>query len=139
MSQPFIVVLLVIATATLQLGSQTMLDRMNDVMGKSRAGHAAPRRWAYSIAAVVVLMVGHMLQIAVWALCYYAWGDLGSMRDCLYFSLASFTTVGANDLDLQPIHRMAGAVEAGVGMLMFGWSTALLVEIIRRTSRLQRT
>lgn len=139
MLQPFIIILMVIATGTLQLGSQTMLGRMTDVMGKSRAGHAVSRHWAYSIAAVVILMVGHMLQIAVWALCYYSWGDLGSMRSCLYFSMASFTTVGADDLDLQPVHRMAGAVEAGVGMLMFGWSTALLVDIIQRTSRLRRT
>ena len=139
MLQPFIIVLMVIATGTLQLGSQTKLDWMIDNIGKSRAGHAVPRRWAYSIAAVVVLMIGHMLQVAVWALCYYSWGDLGSIRNCFYFSLASFTTVGANDLDLQPIHRMAGTVEAGVGMLMFGWSTALLVEIIQRSSRFRRT
>jgi len=33
---------------------------------------------------------------------------------------------------------MAGAVEAGIGMLMFGWSTALLVDIIQRARQLRQ-
>lgn len=133
MLQPIIIVLMIIATGTLQLGSQTVLDRTVGVLENARGSHMASRRWAYSITAVIVLMVGHMLQVSIWATSYYAWGALGSMRDCFYFSLASFTTVGANDLELQPGHRMAGVVEAGVGMLMFGWSTALLVDVIQRT------
>ena len=32
-------------------------------------------------------------------------------------------------------HRIAGAVESAVGMLMFGWSTALLVRVVQRTDR----
>lgn len=138
MLQPLIIVLMIIATGTLQLGSQSALNRAMGALENAPDSHMVPRRWAYSITAVIVLMVGHMLQVSVWAASYYAWGKLGSMRDCFYFSLASFTTVGANDLALQPAHRMAGVVEAGVGMLMFGWSTALLVDVIQRTRRRPR-
>jgi voltage-gated potassium channel Kch len=75
-------------------------------------------------------MVG---EIIVWALLYYAWGELGGFANSIYFSLASFTTVGASELVLSPAHRLAGALEAGVGMLMVGWSTALLFEVIQTT------
>jgi len=49
--------------------------------------------------------------------------------------LANFTTVGASDITLPPLHRMVGALESAAGMLMFGWSTALLVHVVQRTDR----
>ena len=35
-------------------------------------------------------------------------------------------------------HRMVGAIEAAAGMMMFGWSTALLVSVVQRTNRRPR-
>lgn len=88
----------------------------------------------HSTTAVLVLMAGHMLQVAMWALLYhFEWGEFRSFGNALYFSLASFTTVGAAELSLSPAHRMVGALESAVGMLMFGWSTALLVRVVQRT------
>ena len=64
----------------------------------------------------------------MWAVVYHDhWNEFVDLKSALYFSLASFTTLGANDLALPPDHRMIGALEAAAGMLMFGWSTALLV------------
>ena len=87
------------------------------------------------LVAVLVLLAGMLLQVAAWALLYYHWGELGSFANCLYFSLASYTTVGASDLALSRPHRMLGALEAAVGMLMFGWSTALLIRVINLSHR----
>ena len=36
---------------------------------------------------------------------------------------------------LPPQHRMIGAFESAAGMMMFGWSTALLVAVVVRTDR----
>ena len=85
------------------------------------------------MAAVTILALGLIVQVVLWALLYYSWGDLGSFTNCAYFSLASFTTVGASGLSLSAFHRIVGASESAVGMLMFGWSTALLFEVIQRT------
>ena len=46
--------------------------------------------------------------------------------------------LGANDLALPPDHRMVGALEAAAGMLMFGWSTALLVGVVQRADHRPR-
>ena len=85
---------------------------------------------------VAILTMGHLCQVTIWAIRYYTWGELGdNFFNSFYFSLASFTTVRAAELALSPEHRVVGAVEAAIGMLMFGWSTALLVEVINRADR----
>ena len=59
---------------------------------------------AHSVVAVMVLMPGTSLQVTMWALLYHY--RLGRVRrpssSALYFSLASFTTLGANELALPP-------------------------------------
>ncbi|WP_421994704.1 ion channel [Reyranella sp.] len=90
----------------------------------------------HSVTAVVILLIGHVLQVMMWAALYYdAWGEFGSFGNALYFSLASFTTLGANELTLPPSHRLIGAFESAAGMMMFGWSTALLVSVVQRADR----
>ena len=56
-------------------------------------------------------------------------------ENAVYRIIDGLTTLGANDLTLSNGHRIAGAVESAVGMLMFGWSTALLVRVVQRTDR----
>ena len=88
----------------------------------------------HSVLAVLILLTGHILQVIIWALAYhYYWDGFVSCASAVYFSLASFTTLGANDLAVPPHHRLVGALEAAAGMLMFGWSTALLVAVVQRT------
>jgi Ion channel len=88
----------------------------------------------HSVAAVLILMTGHLLQVILWAIVYhYHWDEFANFGSAIYFSLASFSTVGAVDLVLPPGHRLVGALEAAAGMLMFGWSTALLVAVVQRT------
>ena len=87
---------------------------------------------------VVVLLILHLLEAAVWAT-YYRLADLlPDMPTAMYFSLTSYTTVGYGDIVL-PSSRFLGPTEAGVGILMFGWSTGIIVTTITRIygSRLQ--
>lgn len=72
------------------------------------------------------------------ALYFYDWGAFKSFGIAMYFSLASFTTLGASELTLPPHHRLIGAFESAAGMMMFGWSTALLVAVVVRTDRRAR-
>jgi hypothetical protein len=129
--------LLVVGTGMVQVLAQLTLSGMMEVLPHPRQS-SLPTFYmlAHSVVAVVVLMTGHMLQVTMWALLYHF--DLGEFRNfgsALYFSLASFTTVGAGELSLSPGHRMVGALESAAGMLMFGWSTALLVRVVQRTDR----
>lgn len=124
------------ATGMVQVMAQLALSWLMDVIPTPRAAvHKTSYMLLHSVLAVLVLMSGHVLQVMMWALLYYDWGELGDFSQSFYFSLACFTTLGASELNLSPAHRIAGAVESAVGMLMFGWSTALLVRVVQRTDR----
>jgi hypothetical protein len=132
--------LMIVATGVIQVLAQLVLSWMMDVL-PSPSQSRYPRFYmlTHSVTAVVILMAGHILQVAMWAMVYhYHWNEFVNFKSALYFSLASFTTLGANDLALPPDHRMIGALEAAAGMLMFGWSTALLVGVVQRTDHRPR-
>lgn len=132
-SDSLINALLVIGTGVVQLFVQLMLDRISSafyVVWGPR--YSTVEKTTITVIAILVVMAGHLCEVSIWALRFYELGELGGIVNSFYFSLASFTTVGASELALSPAHRLAGAIEAAIGMLMFGWSTALLVKIIQR-------
>jgi hypothetical protein len=132
--------LMIVATGVIQVVAQLVLSHTMDVLpSPSLSRHPRFYMLTHSVAAVVILMIGHILQVTMWALVYHDhWNEFVDLKSALYFSLASFTTLGATDLALPPEHRMVGALEAAAGMLMFGWSTALLVGVVQRTDHQSR-
>ncbi len=130
-------VLLVGATGVIQVLAQLALSHVLERL-PSPPQTRYPKFYmlTHSVSAVVILLIGHLLQVTMWAALYYdAWDEFGSFNNALYFSLASFTTLGASDLSLAHVHRMMGAFESAAGMMMFGWSTALLVSVVQRADR----
>jgi voltage-gated potassium channel Kch len=69
---------------------------------------------------------------------YLQIGALNTLEKSLYFSTVSFTTLGYGDVTLQPHYRVLGSFEALVGILMAGWSTALLVAGIQKIIAMRR-
>lgn len=71
-------------------------------------------------------------EIWAWAILYYASPitSIHSIEMALYFSMATFTTVGYGDVVLPHFERLLSGMQATSGMLLFGWSTAFMFEII---------
>jgi hypothetical protein len=59
-------------------------------------------------------------------------GAIESLEPAVYFSLVSFTTLGFGDITLDDNWRLLSALCAANGLLLFGFSTAFLVELMRR-------
>jgi len=85
----------------------------------------------------IVLMALHVVEIAVWALAYLLLlpGDiLNTFEKATYFSAVTFTTLGYGDITLVDHEwRLLSGVEALVGILLVGWTTAFLFAVVQRS------
>lgn len=88
---------------------------------------------AIVLGALFVMLV-HTVQVWIWAVTFHLTGALNGFETSLYFSLVSFTTVGYGDITLGPEWRLLSGITAANGFLSFGWSTAYMVELVRRTA-----
>ena len=91
--------------------------------------------------AVAAFWILGVLTISVWgwAALYMALGLFNSLEPALYFSIASFTTVGYGDVVLAPGWRLLAGMTATHGLLNFGLFTAFLVEIFNLPNRARRS
>jgi hypothetical protein len=53
--------------------------------------------------------------------------------DLLYFAFVNYTTLGYGDVLPVERWRLLGPITAMNGVLLFGWSTAVIFEVLRRT------
>jgi hypothetical protein len=100
-----------------------------------QTGTSQPRLLAREVQVVRVvslLLLLHLAESAVWALYYFAASLLADVETAFYFSLTSYTTLGYGDVVLPPRARILGPIEGAVGILTFGWSTAIMVAAIPR-------
>jgi hypothetical protein len=85
------------------------------------------------IAAVSVLMIAHASEVLVWALAYSIVNAAPSGADLAYFAFVNYTTLGYGDITPVELWRLFGPITAMNGVLLFGWSTAVIFEVLRRT------
>ena len=87
-------------------------------------------------AVLSLLMLGLFLftfiESLLWALVYLRVGAIGQLEEALYFSMVTFTTLGYGDITLDSSWRLLASFEAGTGILIFGWSTAIVVAYMQR-------
>ena len=84
------------------------------------------------IAATAWLMASHIIGVGLWASLFVTIGAISELEPAVYFSLVTFTTLGYGDITLTEQWRILGAVCAVNGLLLFGFTTALLVELMSR-------
>jgi type IV secretory pathway TrbD component len=95
--------------------------------------HGAARLVAIMIGTVSALMVTHISEVIVWSVAYATTGAAPTGTDPLYFAFVNYTTLGYGDVIPVERWRLIGPMTAMNGVLLFGWSTAVIFEILRRT------
>jgi hypothetical protein len=111
------------------------------VVGAARAAaatkpsHPRLRLVIVMIAVVAVLMAFHLAEVAVWSLAYRVVDAAPQGVDLLYFAFVNYTTLGYGDVVPVENWRLLGPMTALNGVLLIGWSTAVIFEALRRALR----
>jgi hypothetical protein len=82
-------------------------------------------------AITMVLFIGMLVQVTVWAIVFVAVGEVEGFRTAAYFSMVNFTSLGYGDITLSADRAILGPMEAANGILMLGLSTSALFAVLR--------
>lgn len=85
------------------------------------------------IGTALVLMAAHVLEVLVWARTYQLVGAAPAHSNPVYFAFVNYTTLGYGDIVPVAGWRLLGPITAMNGVLLVGWSTAVLYAVLRRT------
>ena len=85
--------------------------------------------------AAVLLVVASFLQIGVWAVVLWMFGNFGRVEDVVYFSGTTYTTLGTGKHVLMSPYRVLEPMEAINGILVAGLNTATLFAILSSVAR----
>lgn len=121
--------LIIACVVTHALSLELLLRRLNAIAPKwdrrlPHFGHII-----IMIVVVLGLFAAHAIEAWIWALFYWASGEVATLHDAVYFSTVTYTTLGYGDIVLSPAWNITSSLQAVSGILMFGWSTAFLVNV----------
>jgi hypothetical protein len=81
---------------------------------------------------VLMMFYVSLFEALIWALTYLAVGAISGLEEALYFSTVTYTTLGYGDVLLDQSWRLLASFQAANGIIMFGWTTALIVNYVNR-------
>jgi len=95
--------------------------------------HQSLRLIVVMTATVSVLMAAHIAEVVAWSIAYAIVDVAPPGTDLIYFAFVNYTTLGYGDVT--PLQRwsLLGPMTAMNGVLLFGWSTAVIFEVLSRT------
>lgn len=134
MTRQFLVgTLVIVATVLVNAGIFALAARRIDALYPSalrRIRRTGPTLLV--IAGVLSVLVALTVDTWLWALVLERTGALPDLESSVYFALVSFTTLGFGDLVLEREWRILSGLIGANGLLIFGWSTAFMVALIRK-------
>ena len=81
--------------------------------------------------AMVMLVIGNLAQVAIWAGLFKVVGEFSAFSDAFYHSAVNFATLGYGDVVMSAERRLLGPLEAINGVIMIGVSTSFLLAIVQ--------
>ncbi|WP_421693910.1 hypothetical protein [Aestuariivirga sp.] len=84
------------------------------------------------VAVMALLFTLHLLTNFAWGLFMYMADVLKGYRQCVFYSLENYTSLGLTRVDVPPEWRMLAPMISLSGVFCLAWSTALLVSVFNR-------
>ena len=98
-----------------------------------RTSRPSPLLVGVMIATVSVLMIAHSFEVIVWSAAYLVTDAAPAGADLVYFAFSNYTTLGYGDIVAVERWRLLGPMTAMNGVLLFGWSTAVIFDVLQKT------
>jgi hypothetical protein len=111
----------------------TLVVKVAQAVGAKATVLRMPHLAGMMIATVSVLMAAHTAEVMIWALAYGIVDAAPPAAGLVYFAFVNYTTLGYGDVVPVPEWRLLGPMTAMNGVLLFGWSTAVIFEVLRKT------
>ena len=109
------------------------------IASESATSRQSLRLTAVMSATASVLMVAHLAEVLVWSFAYSFISIAPPGTDLVYFAFVNYTTLGYGDVTPLEHWHLLGPMTAMNGVLLFGWSTAVIFEVLRRTLTASRS
>ena len=101
------------------------------VAGRTDDLHVFMRLSALMMIAVCVLLLAHVAEISVWAAFYALAGIETEKAGAFEFAFENYTALGYGDAVASQGYRLMGPITALNGLLLIGWSVAILFEVVK--------
>jgi hypothetical protein len=101
-------------------------------VGRNRTARPSALLIGVMAATVSVLMAAHTSEVIVWSLAYGVVDAAPGGTNLIYFAFVNYTTLGYGDVTHVERWQILGPMTAMNGVLLFGWSTAVIFEVLRR-------
>ncbi len=125
-------VLILITTAIHGSCTATVIRVLRRTRASAWGNRSAATRVSLISGVVLMMFFAALLEASSWAAVYLVVGAIPDLETALYFSTVTFTTLGYGDVTLDTSWRLLASLQAANGTIMFGWTTALVMAVIRR-------
>jgi hypothetical protein len=112
----------------------------NHVLHRSSALMKAPSRWRADVlmaGTVFALLALHLLEMFAWAASLVYSGLVADWRSAGFFAGNTYTTIGYGTFILPFAWRMLAPIIAISGLLTFGWSGSVIVDLLGRCQKIK--
>ena len=125
-------VLLILCTVVHLFVVSKVLEILGPRQAERQAGRPV-RDFLWLCLAVMAPVFSHTLQVYIWSFFLLYIGAIQGYEVAIYFGMVSYTTLGYGDITLEPGFRLLGAMSSVTGIIMFGITTAFLVNVLGRS------
>ena len=128
-------VLTMVTSGIHAVGTAWWIGRLKRMAKRSRVAQIKVSPLQLLCSTAVLLLLLHMAEVAPWACAYLLLPGLNSVHSfeqATYFATVTFASLGYGDIVIEGPWRLLSGVQAMNGLLVFGWSTALLFAVVER-------
>ena len=127
-----ILIAAIIIIATVVIHAQAMMLAVR-LIRKEEGGlrEKLRQRHLCRVSGIVLLMfLASLIEVLVWAVVYLWLNAIEGVEQVFYFSMVTFTTLGYGDVVLQERWRLLASFQAANGIILFGWTTAIVMAVV---------